>query len=98
MSTAKEVWDQKKYDIEEDKSKKYAVSRYLHYRMTDNRFVEAQLPKLQKNAYEIISEGMSLNEQFQVVIIINMLPSLLKDFKNTLRHKMKEFSLENMIT
>ncbi|KAA0035842.1 uncharacterized protein E5676_scaffold344G00540 [Cucumis melo var. makuwa] len=99
MTTAKEVWDalQKKYDIEEVGSKKYNVSRYLKYQMTDDKSVEAQSHEIQKIAHEIISEGMPLDDQFQVVII-DKLPPLWKDFKNTLRHKTKEFSLESLIT
>ena len=41
---------------------------------------------------------MLVNEQFQVAIIIDKLPSPWKDFKNTLRHKTKEFSLESLST
>ena len=50
MSTTKEVWDalQKKYDIKEVGSKKYAVSWYLQYQMTDDRSVEAQSYEIQK--------------------------------------------------
>ncbi|KAA0038176.1 hypothetical protein E6C27_scaffold270G00050 [Cucumis melo var. makuwa] len=99
MAIAKEVWDalQKKYDIEEERSKKYAVSRYLRYQMTDDKFVEVQSHEIQKTANEIISEGMPLDDRFQVVVIIDKLPPLWKDFKNTLRHKTKEFSLESLI-
>ena len=58
------VWEalQKKYDIEEAGAKKYAVSRYLNYKMVDERSVEAQSHEIQKIAHEIIIEGMPLDE------------------------------------
>lgn len=99
-STAKEVWEalQKKYDTEEAGTKKYVVSRYLKYVMADDKSVEAQSHELQKIAHEIISEGMTLDEQFQVAVMIDKLPPSWKDFKNILGHKTKEFSLESLIT
>ncbi|KAM6570923.1 hypothetical protein CsatA_015003 [Cannabis sativa] len=98
--TAKEIWDalQKKYDTEEAGTKKYAVSRYLKFQMTDDKSVEAQSHELQKIAHEIIFEGMSLDEQFQIAVIIDKLPPGWNDFKSILRHKTKEFSLESLIT
>ncbi|XP_062106790.1 uncharacterized protein LOC133818099 [Humulus lupulus] len=98
--SAKEIWEalQKKYDTEEARTKKYVVSRYLKYQMADDKSVEAQSHEIQKIALEIISEGMTLDEQFQVAILIDKLPPTWKDFKNVLRHKTKEFSLESLIT
>ncbi|XP_062102868.1 uncharacterized protein LOC133813848 [Humulus lupulus] len=97
--SANEIWEalQKKYDTEEAGTKKYFVSRYLKYQMVDDESVEAQSHEIQKIAYEIISEVMTLDEQFQVVLIDKLPPSW-KDFKNVLRHKTKEFSLESLIT
>ncbi|TYK00059.1 uncharacterized protein E5676_scaffold596G00050 [Cucumis melo var. makuwa] len=40
---------------------------------------------------------MPLDDQFQVAVIIDKLHPLWKDFKNTLRHKTKEFALESLI-
>lgn len=74
------------------------MSRYLKFQMTDDKSVEAQSHEIQKIAHEIISEGMSLDEQFQVAVIIDKLPPSWKDFKNVLRHKTKELSLESLIT
>ncbi|XP_062086274.1 uncharacterized protein LOC133792388 [Humulus lupulus] len=89
---------QKKYVTEEAGTKRYAVSRYLKYQMVDDKSVEAQSHELQKIAHEIISEGMTLEEQFQFVVFIDKLSPSWKDFKRVLRHKTEEFSLENLIT
>ncbi|XP_050920277.1 uncharacterized protein LOC127137913 [Lathyrus oleraceus] len=40
---------------------------------------------------------MSLDVQFQISVIIDKLPPDWKDFKNLLRHKIKEFSIESLI-
>ena len=98
--TSKKVWDalQNKYDTEEAGSKKFVVSRYLNYKMTDDKSVEEQSQELQKIAHEIFVEGIKLPDQFQIAVIIDKLPPTWKDFKNTLRHKTKEFSLESLIT
>ncbi|ONH94399.1 hypothetical protein PRUPE_7G014200 [Prunus persica] len=87
-----------KYDTKEADAKKFAVSRYLKFQIMDEKSVEAQSHELHKILHEIIIEGMNLDEQFQVAIIIHKLPPSWKDFKNALRHKTKEFSLESLIT
>ncbi|KAK2429298.1 putative mitochondrial protein [Trifolium repens] len=97
---AKQVWDalEKKYDTEKAGAKKYAVSRYLKFQMNDEKSIEAQSHEIQRIAHEIVSEGMQLDEQFQLAVIIDKLPPTWKDFKNILRHKTKEFSIESLIT
>jgi len=74
------------------------VSWYLNYKMTDDKSVEEQSQDLQNLAHEIFVEGIKLSEQFQIVVVIDKLPPAWKDFKNTFRHKTKEFSLESLIT
>ncbi|XP_062106722.1 uncharacterized protein LOC133818046 [Humulus lupulus] len=85
---ASEIWEalQKKYDTLEARTKKYAVRRYLKYQIVDDKSVEAQSHELQKIPHEIISEGMTLDEQFQVAVLIDKLPPSWKDFKSVLRH------------
>ncbi|XP_058185863.1 uncharacterized protein LOC131303090 [Rhododendron vialii] len=99
FDTAKELWDalQKKYDTEEAGTKKYVVSRYLKFSMIDEKSVISQAHDLQKIAHEILTEGMSICEQFQVAILIDKLPPSWKDFKKDLRHKSKDFLMENLI-
>lgn len=60
--------------------------------------MEGQCHEVQKIAHEIITGGMPLDEQFQIVVTIDKLPLSWKDFKNLLRQKTKEFSIESLIT
>ncbi|GKC96973.1 hypothetical protein Tco_1162415, partial [Tanacetum coccineum] len=47
--------------------------------------------------HEIHAEGMTVRETFQVVAIIEKLPPKWVDFKNNLKHKRKEMSVEDLI-
>ena len=47
--------------------------------------------------HEIHAEGIVLGEIFQVAAVIDKLPPTLKDFKNYLKHKRKEMSMENLV-
>lgn len=64
--SAKLVWLtlKEKYDTEEAGTKKYVVSRYLKYQMTDDKLVESQSHEIQKIAQE---------SYITVIIEINMI-------------------------
>ena len=47
--------------------------------------------------HEIHAEGMVLGESFQVAAVIEKLPPAYKDFKNYLKHKRKEMSMDDLV-
>ena len=98
-NTAKELWESldKKYKTEDAGAKKYIVGRYLDFKMVDSKTVVSQVQELQLIFHEIHAEGMVISESFQVASVIEKLPSGWKDFKNYLKHKRKEMSLEDLI-
>lgn len=63
-----------------------------------NREHRKQFHELQKIAHEIIIEGIPLDEQLQIVIIIEKPPLGWKGFKNLLLHKTKDRSIKSLIT
>ena len=65
--------------------------------MVDSKVVASQVQELQVILHEIHAERMTLSETFQVVAIIEKLPFAWKDFKNYLKHKQKEMSIEDLI-
>ena len=97
--TAKELWESldRKYKSEDAGSKKFVVGRFLDYKMVDSKSVISQVQEIQVILHEIHAEGMNLSETFQVAAIIEKLPPAWKDFKNYLKHKRKEMSIEDLV-
>ena len=65
--------------------------------MVDSNTMVNQVQQLQVILHEIHAKGMMLSKTFQVAAIIEKLPLVWKDFKNYLKHKRKEMSIEDLI-
>ncbi|XP_076951202.1 uncharacterized protein LOC143624426 [Bidens hawaiensis] len=99
IKTAKELWEslEKKYKTEDAGTKKFVVARFLDYKMVDSKTVINQVQELQVILHDIHAEGMTLSETFQVAAVIEKLPPSWIEFKNYLKHKRKEMSMEDLI-
>nr|XP_016502415.1 PREDICTED: uncharacterized protein LOC107820615 [Nicotiana tabacum] len=99
MKTSRELWNalEKKYKTEDAGLKKFVAAKFLDFKMIDDKSVIAQVKELQVIVHDILTEGMVINEAFQVAAFIKKLPPLWKDFKNYLKHKRKEMTLEDLI-
>ena len=97
--SAKELWESLdlKYKIEDVRAKKFTIGRFLDYKMQDSKTVMIQVQEIQLIIHDLHAEGMILNEPFQVRAIIENLPLSWRDFKNYLKHKLKEMKLEELI-
>ena len=97
--TTKELWESldRKYKTEDAEAKKFVVGRFLDYKMVDSKTVVSQVQELQVILHEIHAEGMMLSETFQVAAIIEKLHPAWKGFKNYLKHKRKEMSIEDLV-
>ena len=98
-SSTKELWESldRKYKTEDVEAKKFIVGRFLDFKMVDSKIVANQVQELQVIIHEIHAEGMVLGESFQVATSIEKLPSAWKDFKNYLKHKQNEMSMEDLV-
>ncbi|GKA79112.1 pol polyprotein [Tanacetum coccineum] len=59
--------------------------------------IGTQVQDLQVLLHDIHAEGMTLSETFQVAAIIEKLPPSWVEFKNYLKHKRKEMSVEDLV-
>lgn len=96
--TENDLWNalDKKYGIENAGTEKFVVGKFLEYKMEDNKYVVSQVDKLQIIIHEILAEGYNICEGFQVSSIIAKLSSSWKGYKNGLKHKRKEMSMQDL--
>ncbi|XP_019239072.1 PREDICTED: uncharacterized protein LOC109219108 [Nicotiana attenuata] len=86
-----------KYKTEDAGLKKFVAAKFLDFKMIDGKSVITQVQELQVIVHDLLAEGMVINEAFQIVAFIEKLSPLWKDFKNYLKHKRKEMTLEDLI-
>ena len=99
IKTSKILWDSldKKYRTEDAGTKKFIVARLLEFMMVDSKKVVNQVQDLQMIMHDMEAEGMPMNEAYQVAVIIEKLPPGWKDFKNYLKHKRKEMTVQDLV-
>ncbi|PKI50936.1 hypothetical protein CRG98_028666 [Punica granatum] len=99
FKTAKELWESldRKYKSDDAGAKKFLVRRFLDFKMVDSRTVMSRVREFQVLLHEIQAEGISLSESFQVSVVIEKLPPGWNDFKNYLKHKRKEMTMEDLV-
>ncbi|KAF3650418.1 putative phosphoserine aminotransferase, chloroplastic-like [Capsicum annuum] len=88
---------ERKYKTEDAGIKKFLVARFLDFKMIDSKSVVSQVQESQVIIHDLLAEGLIVNDAFQVAAIVEKLPPLWKDFKNYLKHKCKEMTVENLI-
>ncbi|GJV87349.1 zinc finger, CCHC-type containing protein [Tanacetum coccineum] len=95
VKTSKELWDtlEAKYMAEDASSKKFLVSNFTNYKMTDSRPVLEQYNELLGILGRFTQHKMNMDESIQVSCIIDKLPPSWKDFKHTLKHLKEELTL-----
>ncbi|XP_076902762.1 uncharacterized protein LOC143557610 [Bidens hawaiensis] len=83
--------------MEDTGTKKFVVAHFLDYKMVDSKAVISQVQELQVILHDIFAEGMTLSETFQVAAMIKKLPPSWVEFKNYLKHKRKEMTIDDLI-
>ncbi|XP_077214618.1 uncharacterized protein LOC143849484 [Tasmannia lanceolata] len=99
LTHAADIWIAllQKYVVEAAGIKKYAIGNFLKFNMSDNKDVSFQIHGFHLVVSELKREGMDLPEPFIVGALIEKLPESWIDYKNNMKHKRKDMSLEEVI-
>ncbi|GJV50765.1 zinc finger, CCHC-type containing protein [Tanacetum coccineum] len=95
VESSKELWDslEAKYMAEDASSKKFLVSNFTNYKMTNSRPVMEQYNELLGILGRFTQHKMNMDEAIQVSCIIDKLPPSWEDLKHTLKHLKEELTL-----
>ncbi|GJT21282.1 zinc finger, CCHC-type containing protein [Tanacetum coccineum] len=95
VESEKELWDsfEAKYMADDASSKKFLISNFTNYKMTNSRLVMEQYHELLGILGRFTQHKMNIDEAIQVSCIIDKLSPSWKDFKHTLKHKKEELTL-----
>ena len=97
---AKDIWDtlEKRYGADNVGKKKYVVSKWLQFQMGDDKPMMDQIHEYENLVTDVIDKGMKMCEIQQANVLLEEFPPSWSDYKNQLKYKKKDLSLQELIS
>ena len=99
-TSSKTLWEklEARYMTEDASSEKFLVSRFLNYKMIDEKPVIEQFHEIERILNTFKQYNLHMDEAIIVSAIIEKLPSSWKDMKKSLKHRKEKITLEGLGT
>ncbi|XP_022150382.1 uncharacterized protein LOC111018559 [Momordica charantia] len=98
--SAKIMWDtlESRYGGDDAGRKKYVVGKWLQFQMADDKSIMDQVHEYKNLVANVLSEGMKMCEILQTNLLLEKFPPFWSDYRNHLKHKKKDLTLQEMIS
>jgi hypothetical protein len=98
--SAKGIWAklEKKYGADDAGNRKYVTGKWLQFQMVDDKPITEQVHEYENLVADVVNEGMKMCEILQANVLIEKFPPSWSDFRNHLKHKKKDFTLQELIS
>ena len=98
--SAKAMWELlgKKYGADDAGKKKYVCGKFMQFKMVDNKPIMEQVHEYENLVADILSEGMQMCAVLQANFLIEKLPDSWSSYRNHLKHKKKDLTLEELVS
>lgn len=99
QKSAKAIWDTllKRYGDDDAGKKKYVVGNWLRFQMLDDKSIMEQVHQYENLVGDILNEGMKMCEILQANVLLEKFPPSWSDYRNQLKHKKRDLSLQELI-
>jgi len=100
FKSAKLIWTKldAKYGSDDAGKRKYLVGKWLQFQITDEKPIMEQVHTYENLCAEVLAEGMKMSEILQANVLIEKFPPFWSDYRNHLKHKKKDFMLQELIS
>ncbi|CAN1732005.1 Retrovirus-related Pol polyprotein from transposon TNT 1-94 [Linum perenne] len=88
---------QKKYGGDDVGKKKYVVGAWLKFQMTDDKPIMDQVHQFENLTTDVLAEEMHMCEILQANVLIEKLPESWSNYRNHLKHKKRDMTLEELV-
>ncbi|XP_074302090.1 uncharacterized protein LOC141633533 [Silene latifolia] len=97
--SAKFIWEalETKYGADDAGKKKYVVGKWLGFQMAAGKPIMVQVHVYENLCADIMNEGMKLDDIVVANVLLEKFPPSWSDYRNQLKHKKKDMSLEELI-
>ncbi|XP_071940012.1 uncharacterized protein [Coffea arabica] len=96
---AKAIWEAlvTKFTAEDATKQKFVVGKYNQWQMTDDKEMKIQITEYQMLLEDLKNEDINLPEKFAASMLIEKLPESWADYKNNLKHKEKNYTMDELV-
>ncbi|XP_074302865.1 uncharacterized protein LOC141637055 [Silene latifolia] len=97
--SSRTIWEllKKKYGADDAGKKKYVVGQLLGFQMVDDKPIMEQVHVYENWCADVTNEGMKLDEIFLSNVLLEKFPPSWNEYRNHLKHKKKDLSLQELI-
>lgn len=78
--------------------KKYAIENWLNSKLVDSKPIMDQVHDYENIVAEILAEGRKMCEILQANVLIEKLPDSSSDYRNNLKYKKRDLTLEELVS
>ncbi|XP_070005863.1 uncharacterized protein [Nicotiana sylvestris] len=89
---------EKRYGADDAGKKKYVVGKWIKFQMVDDKPIMEQVHEYENLTADVLNEGMEMCEILQSNVLLEKFPPSWSDYRNQLKHKKKNLTLQELIS
>ncbi|XP_070010770.1 uncharacterized protein [Nicotiana sylvestris] len=89
---------EKKYGADDAGKKKYVVGKWIKFQMVNHKPIMEHVHEYENMTAAVLNEGMDMCKILQANVLLEKFPPSWSDYRNQLKHKKKNLTLQELIS